>query len=230
MTTQKQEKAIVITNTGALRFDIFKGPFTRDTEYLVSPFTSGFRYVPDVPVKIAKRILSLINNEGPLMSLIADGHGAKKRPHLTPPEELNGPIPESEHVHDAMIAGEQELFGGQVPLFAGRNAKPDLIPGYTTEDDAGKDGDDTIHSPITFYNVPNAFQASVGVKLEDSAQEQEDQTVDVVYNEFIQPWILLALEYLGHKVKLEDTGVYLEGKTMTDVIVEWVEGNWGKHC
>jgi len=43
------KKALVISNTGAMRFDIFEGPFTVDTAYLISPFTSGLRYVADVP-------------------------------------------------------------------------------------------------------------------------------------------------------------------------------------
>ena len=30
--------SIVITNSGALRFDIFKGPFTIDSTFLVSPY------------------------------------------------------------------------------------------------------------------------------------------------------------------------------------------------
>ena len=101
--------------------------------------------------------------------------------------------------------------------------KDDLIPGYTTIDDYGKDGDDTVHSPITFFNVPNCIQAPIGFKLGDL---KDDEVVDLVFNEFIQPWVLLALEYLGHKVNEKETGVYVQ-KTMTDVISEWVEGNWG---
>jgi len=38
--------------------------------------------------------------------------------------------------------------------------------------------------------------------------------------------ILLALEYLGHKVEQKDVDVFVQ-KTMTDIISEWVEGNWG---
>ena len=239
--TSKEKSALVLVNTGALRFDIFKGPFTRDTEYLVSPFTSGFRYVPDVPLKMAKRILALLNNEGPLLSSVNSEHPVRARAHLSPPEEMDGGVPESRHAHDSGLA----LNGGaQARLSLSReDDKHDLTPGYTTEDDLGKDGDDTVHSPITFWNVPNAFQTAIGFSLDDASgaseaspvegstlDDKEEETVDVVYNEFIQPWILLALEYLGMKVKEEDTGVYLEGKTMTDVMVEWVEGNWGKDC
>ncbi|KAI4121708.1 MAG: hypothetical protein LQ347_006767, partial [Umbilicaria vellea] len=52
---------LLIINTGAIRFDIFKGPFTRDSTYSVSPFTSGFRYIKDVPYSLAKGVLPIIN-------------------------------------------------------------------------------------------------------------------------------------------------------------------------
>jgi hypothetical protein len=219
---KEKKNALVLVNTGALRFDIFKGPFTRDTEYLVSPFTSGFRYVADVPLKTARRILDLLNNEGPLLNSVSSEHPIRSRTHLGPPEELNGPVPEHSHAF-----APEAIPDAQQPLIADA---PDLIPGYTTEDDGGKDGDDTIHSPITFWNVPNAFQSTVGFKLDDENAVDDEQIVDVVYNEFIQPWVLLALEYLGMKIEEEQTGDYLEGRTMTDVMVEWVKANWAKDC
>ncbi|THZ47883.1 hypothetical protein D6C88_10037, partial [Aureobasidium pullulans] len=58
---------LIITNTGAMRFDIFKGPFTIDTTFLVSPFTSGFHRLKNVPYKAAKQLLQLLNNEGKIM-------------------------------------------------------------------------------------------------------------------------------------------------------------------
>ena len=58
--------SIVITNTGAMRFDIFKGPFTIDTTFLVSPFTSSFRKLKDVPYKVASQVLRLLNNGSPI--------------------------------------------------------------------------------------------------------------------------------------------------------------------
>ena len=119
------------------------------------------------------------------------------------------------------------LYDDQAPLHA-EDTNFNLIPGYTTIDDLGKDGDDTIHSAISFFNVPNCFQAPIGFAI--GKDEDGPETVDVVYNEFIQQWILLALEYLGYKVEEGDTKIYLEGKTMTDVIVEWVEANWDDNC
>ncbi|KAF2424903.1 hypothetical protein EJ08DRAFT_407273 [Tothia fuscella] len=247
------KKALVITNTGSVRFDVFHGPFTRDTEYLVSPFTSGFHYVADVPLKVASRVLELLNSEGSIMTDVAKEYGLE--PWMLPePEQMNSrrqkPNADStENEYSNFESYAPTYFGDsiQAPLHPHKSTKddePTPFPGYTTTDDLGRDGDDTIHTPIKFYNVPNCIQATIGFDLdlnldlnlnpkssptlvETKDENGDDVVVDVVYNEFIQPWVLLALQYLGHKVNETDTKIYLEGKTMTDVISEWVEGNWG---
>jgi len=117
---------------------------------------------------------------------------------------------------------------GQAILQRGKGdegGKDKLIPGYTTEDDLGEDGDDTLHSQIAFFNVPNCIQATVGFSASDDDEPELPDVVDVAYNEFIEPWVLLALKYLGHDVKQEDAGVFVQ-KTMTDVITEWVMEKW----
>ena len=101
---------------------------------------------------------------------------------------------------------------------------PDLIPGYTTHDDAGADGDDTIHSKIAFYSVPNCVQSTVGFKANN--KDEEPQKVDLMYNEFIQKWVLMALQYIGQMYTSDDTQVYAQGKSFTDIMTEWVEENW----
>lgn len=234
---KEDKKAIVLTNTGAIRFEIFKGPYTHDTEYLVSPFTSGFRYVPDVPYDKAKRVIELLNNEGPLFDDIAKLTG-KERWMLVPPEQYQARKEvriESIRSPDAPELSLLNTFRNMGQSILKPESKKDgdkendkLVPGYTTEDDLGKDGDDTLHSPIAFYNVPNCIQAPVGFKFsgkDDKPKEPEPETVDVAYNEFIEPWVLLAMKYLGHDVKPEDTGVFVQ-KTMTDVLTEWIQENW----
>lgn len=219
--TKDKKKALVITNTGAMRFDIFRGPFTRDTEYLVSPFTSGFNFVPDVPLNIASKVLAMLNNEGPILSTASTNLGLQSW-MLAPPEQIDLRQTQSLSPAEEKAFSAPE-FGTQSPLRAS-GGKDDLLPGYTTTDDFGKDGDDTVHSPITFYRVPNCIQAPIGFELGNADEEKE--VVDVVYNEFIQPWVLLALEYLGHKVLQKDTAPFVQ-KTMTDILSEWVGENWG---
>jgi len=49
----------------AIRFDIFKGAFTRDSTYIVSPFTSDLQFIKDVPYGLAKQILPILNRGEP---------------------------------------------------------------------------------------------------------------------------------------------------------------------
>ncbi|KAF2133240.1 ser/Thr protein phosphatase family [Dothidotthia symphoricarpi CBS 119687] len=215
-------KALVLTNTGAIRFDIFKGAFTKDTKFLVSPFTSAIRSVRDVPYKAAVQVLELLNHEGPiLMEMMA------RNAVLQPPEMAAAKYRPHLHTADrdgSMFAHPQQQ---QVPISSPNIADNDngnIFPGYTTHDDAGQDGDDTLHVPIPFYRVPNCIQSTVGFNVTDA---QEPQTVDVMYNEFIQTWVLLALEYVGHKCAVGDTEVYDGGKSFTDIMTEWVGAHWG---
>lgn len=226
---------MVITNSGAMRFDIFAGPFTIDTTFLVSPFTSGFRMVKDVPYKAASRVLGLLNNEGRILIQELMELGARHAdigqlsPHtlsqLAPPLPPIGPA--TMHARPIYESRDQHVLAGVQDFLL---AKPDsrLTPGYTTTDDAGADGDDTIHSPIVFYEVPNCIQANVNFDAAGSvdATGSHPETLDLVYNEFIEKWILLALRYLGVTYTVDDTQPAFEGKSFTEVISDWVEEKW----
>jgi hypothetical protein len=108
-----------------------------------------------------------------------------------------------------------------------REGDKDLRPGYTTVDDLGSDGDDTKHAQVDFYVVPNCVQAAVGLELPTNLKDvSDDETVDLVYNEFVQPWIIMALQYLGKNVEERDTAVYYDGKSVTSVITDWIHDNW----
>ncbi|KAF9208791.1 hypothetical protein BGZ49_007541, partial [Haplosporangium sp. Z 27] len=52
---------VAIINSGSQRFDLFKGPFTLDDTYIVSPFHDDFVYAT-VPYSVAKNILNKLNN------------------------------------------------------------------------------------------------------------------------------------------------------------------------
>lgn len=218
---------LLIINTGAIRFDIFKGPFTRDSTYSVSPFTSGFRHIKAVPYSLAKGVLPMINRAGPVFEQAAPG---LKTWMLVPPEQMGiqhdiiaPQSPPSQASHHSNVANQFPLDPDQAPL----------TPGYTTTDDAGVDGDDTLHSPISMYRVPNCIEALVGPNTTTDAlgtTDDEPETVDLVFLTFIQPWILLALRFLGAEYADADTGVYMEGMDFTTMIARWVEGNWEGSC
>lgn len=221
---------ILLVNTGALRFDIYEGAITVDTKYTVSPFTSGFRFIKDVPFDIAEKLLTILNSEVP--QLIDSGNWLQSKI----------PISSSQHAVEfkSESPGLETLFHknqiNQAPL---KGEDPELTPGYTTVDDAGSDGDDTIHSPIKFYRVPNCIESRINfpsseTKLKNRAkvlQETRDpEVVDLVYVDFIQAYVLLALKFLGTDYQKEDTGVYMEGMSMTAVIFDWVKENWEGKC
>lgn len=217
--------SIVITNSGALRFDVFKGPFTIDSTFLISPFTSGFRVLKDIPYKAASQLLSILNNEGPILlsDLIAlTGADENDLTDLTPPFVPMG-LHSRTHAEQQMSFGLDGLGNGnQQTVLGGSDSKNPQVPGYTTKDDAGTDGDDTIHQPIKFYNVPSC----IGANITSSTSTTSPEKVDVVYNEFLEGWIITALQFLGEKREKTDSKSALGGKTLTDILSDWVHANW----
>lgn len=205
------KQTIVLSNSGALRFDIFKGPFTIDSTYLLSPFTSGFHVLKDVPYAAASQVLRLLNNEGPILP--AELMSFAREAGISGLGELIPHLPVSEH---------QIRQQDQVPILADR----DLTPGYTTRDDAGTDGDDTIHQEIQFYGVPNCIGANIGFNPDAFRTTAVPETVDLAYNEFIEGWVLAALRYLGIKYSTKDAEPLFNGASVTQLISKWVHKHW----
>lgn len=201
---------LAMINTGGIRFDIFKGPFTRDSAFIVSPFTNGFRYLKDVPFEKATKLIEILNSNGQVMESMNPKLKASGLGIIDPHKDLT-----------QLFKAERSHYD-QVPLAA----KPNLTPGYTTKDDAGSDGDDTEHAPITFYSVPNVIQS----RIDPPSQIGDPQTVDVVYIAFIEPWVLLAFKFLDLDYSLKDTDVYMEGQNLTGLLIKWVKENWADNC
>ncbi|KAF2458000.1 Metallo-dependent phosphatase-like protein [Lineolata rhizophorae] len=239
--TAANRTALAITNSGALRFDVFKGAFTRDSAFAISPFTSGFRALPDVPRDKAERVLPLLNHGGPLLDRPARALGLDPR-LLAPPEQGSGRLEVAAEVVAEVDEEEEEEQQQQQSRVEGRaaaarggraergqeplaDARLKLTPGYTTKDDAGDDGDDTLHEKITFYSVPNCVQSVL--RPASPAAAGDADVVDVVYNEFIEGYVVLALKYLGVQVEAADAVPWADGKSLTAVIAEWVGENWG---
>lgn len=238
---------IALMNTGGLRFDVFKGAFTRDTVYIVSPFENRWRVIRNVPWGIAKHVLPLINSGGEVLPQMAKLNTAsvalsKKEERLmselwrlSPPEQMSwkedrvypasdalGKYTEAWRLHEQ----KQKVMGSHI--YEDDGPEVELTPGYTTVDDLDPNGDDTVHSPLNYYRVPNAIQANIGW---DGKEDLSDgDSIDVVFLDFVQPWIVIALRYLGHKVEEGDVESYLEGKGFTTMIKEWVTENWGDSC
>ena len=213
---------LVLMNTGSLRFDIFEGPFTVDTTYTVSPFTSGFRQIKNVPFSIAKQLLRILNQEVPQLTPIS--HALRAKEPVSKDEIEFGPS----GTETALVGHLSNDL--QIPLTAEAMEASPLTPGYTTTDDAGSDGDDTLHSRIKFHRVPNIVESRTGFPASTGSMKWstsiEPQTVDLVYGDFIEDYVLLALRFLGTDYSLSDAETCANGQTLTALIAEWVQDNW----
>ncbi|KXX73531.1 hypothetical protein MMYC01_209410 [Madurella mycetomatis] len=209
---RKDKPRLVLANTGAIRFDIFRGAFTRDSTYIVSPFTSVLTYIPDVPYSAAKKVIELLNNAGKIMESAPMDNRFMARP-----EQLA--------IHESIIheapATSVSSDGQQKPLSGGSDQERRLTEGYTTRDDIGNDGDDTIHKSINFYVVPNCIQAEIAFPASGAAPE----TVDLVFLDFITPWVLMALRLSGGDYTQQHVKPYVEG-TFTELMAGWIKKNW----
>lgn len=52
---------LIIANTGHIRFDLVKGPFTYDDSFIVSPFLNAFQYLRNVPYSLASVSIYLLH-------------------------------------------------------------------------------------------------------------------------------------------------------------------------
>lgn len=262
-----QERAnksrMIIHNTGAIRFDVFKGLFTVDSTYIVSPFTSEMRYIPDVPIKHAGRISRILNGGDRLVEDLLNTilHATDRKLRVTdllPPHQK---AIFSYHSHDDSHTDQSSSLGARRPLTTDQRNQQliasniddhehALTPGYTTRDDLGEDGDDTVHSPIQFYNVPNVVQTVLSVERSSAVPStsqhphnlietatDDNEAVDVIFNAFLQPYILKILNVLSQadisetrslsvQYTNENVSNYLPGETFTSFLAKWVQKNW----
>ncbi|KAI9269059.1 5'-nucleotidase [Phascolomyces articulosus] len=185
-----------IFDTGTTRFDIYKGAFTLDNVEQVSPFINGFQYIPDIPTETAVNILIESNK-----AYFGDGHTKKSTKRFF---NFNNQF------------SCEDVSGFQSYL----DRSTILIPGYTTSDDLGTDGDDTKHIRRPEYELPHF----VGSKLPDSP------TVDIVFTDYSGPYVKNATnKVLGKQVNVEP--VYGDPEIKTDTMwIKFAKKQWAKNC
>ncbi|KAF8627608.1 hypothetical protein AX15_004314 [Amanita polypyramis BW_CC] len=156
---------IVIANSGALRFDIYKGTFNKNDQLTASPFNDPFLCISNITLSVAKQVLPALNGQAParrsLEGLYARGEVA--------------------HIYNAWLArmGEQYVL----------EDRDNLNLGYVTNDSCPGIGDDTLHTPLPFYNVPD-YVASPTPNLPDNA------TIDLVFVRFLASEAIRVLNHL----------------------------------
>ena len=127
----KHKERITIINTGSIRYDLYKGPYTIDSKFIVSPFENIWVNIT-VPKSVATKVAAKLND--------ADYISASR---LKPPHQYDL------QVQDLSTSPHQAHFEMQEKL----------PKGYVTHDDFGADGDDTLHRAVVNFPVPNVIQS-----------------------------------------------------------------------
>ncbi|MCJ1358997.1 MAG: hypothetical protein MMC33_008997 [Icmadophila ericetorum] len=188
---------LIIINSGSIRFDLIEGPFTYDDSFIVSPFTDEFQFIPDVPYSMASTVLGALNGQP----------SDKKRDLQTRDFGFTqGGDSCVDAVADNFGAMQSKLTPRSTPMTRGKHRRQttSLTPGYTTSDDFGTDGDDTIHSEIPYYSQPDYVQANGSLPTTGTPA-----TVDLVFLDFIASDVLEALTAAGGKYTTADILYYV---------------------
>ncbi|KAK1589959.1 calcineurin-like phosphoesterase [Colletotrichum navitas] len=198
---------IIIANTGHLRFDLAEGPFDYDSSFIVSPFTDGFQYIPDVPWSLASQVTQgLESGNYPSKrkrSLSADSFGfSQANPALSAVDGCIDPPVTNDHF------AKRSYAGGRIVR------RQTVTPGYTTSDDFGTDGDDTAHSKITRYDLPDFIQVNASVP--DDGSISDDTKVDLIFLDFVANSVISVLRSLGANYTSKDTSYYLPSTFTTN--------------
>ncbi|KAG0703328.1 Metallo-dependent phosphatase-like protein [Suillus ampliporus] len=186
--TRDSTPAIFITNSGSQRFNVFKGPFTKNDQLTASPFTDSFLYIPDVSFSIANQVLPALNGAG------ADEK--RKRDEIERELWSRGVVDTRyrawlEEMDRRAGMGRREAMAGNLTL------------GYVTTDSCPGAGDDTLHMALPYYSIPD-FIGSSPLNVTDNTP------VDLVFVDFIETQLLGILNGLqnGKNYTAADVSLY----------------------
>ncbi|KHJ33632.1 putative ser thr protein phosphatase family [Erysiphe necator] len=195
-----------------MRSDLLKGPFTRDSAFIFVPYEQNLAFIRNVPYKAAMEI----SKRGSWDLKIFD-----EKP-LNRTTNKNNQLQSRELGTDSVHRNSQ-LFEKQKSLIA---SKPlTLVRGYTTNDDGGSDGDDTLHSPLGRFAFPPPILSSV-VGLPSKG---EPEYVDLFFNKPLTSMMLILLNNMGLKFDTSNVKDHSD-ELIRDIISQWVKENWAGEC
>jgi len=190
---------IVLSNSGSQRFDLYAGSFTKNDQLTVSPFTDAFQYISDVSFAVATQILDELNGS----NLPSRKRAEKIMADLYGRGDVSARF--NEWLKEQWERSSIE-----------RRAAQNLTVGYVTNDSCPGVGDDTAHTPLEFFDVPD-FIASNPPDVASGA------TIDVVFLDFIASDVITILNNV-----IAGTGVAnfttADVKSYTDILTNEVFG------
>ncbi|KAI9278393.1 Metallo-dependent phosphatase-like protein [Phascolomyces articulosus] len=195
--------AHIIINSGILRYDVYKGNFTLDNVYQVSPFVDHFYYMPGVPYDAAAQVLDRLNGDTKANSF------RRKRSIRNDYEQQLEPL--SYNIPMLRRAGDDDIL---------------LTPGYTTIDDLGSDGDDTTHSEIPYYNA----KAFIATDMPQQGSNDADSLVDLVFVDFIQSIVESVIYGLTGKNYTVEKSYGNPNITSSTMWIDFAKNHWAENC
>ncbi|KAI0039404.1 hypothetical protein FA95DRAFT_1585296 [Auriscalpium vulgare] len=171
--TRASVPSLVITNSGVLRFDVYVGPFDKNDQLTASPFDDSFLYITNVTLDVANQVLPALNNAG----------ANKKR------EVLEGREEELYRRGAVDMRYRRWLEGMHLRASEERRAATNLTLGYVTKDSCPGVGDDTLHTPLPYYSVPDYIGSQ-------PPAVSNDTRIDLVFVNFIQDDVLETVNSL----------------------------------
>lgn len=216
---------LIILNTGSIRFDLVQGPFTYDDSFIVSPFNNRFQFIPDVPYAQASQVLGVLN-AGPYQK--KRDQSPSEMGIINPYNGDDGCADPTMYRPAAHLQNKQEPNNRQRLRSRSITRRQDLqfTPGYITTDDFGTDGDDTPHSAIPRYPIPNDVQANASFPTDGS----DPETVDLVFIDFIaQRFVIPAINSVGGNYTMDDVMLYMPPDFSTqDYLPEYARRFWSQ--
>ncbi|GMM37829.1 hypothetical protein DASC09_051540 [Saccharomycopsis crataegensis] len=202
---EENNSRVVVINTGSIRYDLYKGQFTDDSVYIVSPFQNKWLYLPNVPLSTIRKAIGILNNLDYIMG------AADFFDEIQDPYYMLAPL--------SKMAYNSKLYGIELPIdYSFKN----LTKGYVTCDDHGCDGDDTPHIPYSLGkdSSPNIIGSTEIIN-------GNKESLDFVFYDFLKPYITGALNLVNgfEKNYTYDFKQY-GGATVGNMLKEHVIENW----
>lgn len=184
-----QAQRIILINTGSIRYDLYKGPYTVDSHYIVSPFKNDWVKLT-MPKSTALKIAPILNQRSYILEVESE---AEQLSYLRPPHQRDLSF------HESTDKGSmEETFEEKFEVFPSQHLhlSQKLTKGYVTFDDFGNEGDDTPHKAVKNFRLPNVVVSEQLVPEEDT-----EVLIDVVFYSFLTPNVKAALTTLGHPIE-----------------------------
>ncbi|SPO38973.1 uncharacterized protein PSFLO_04452 [Pseudozyma flocculosa] len=135
--SRRDRPSLVLINSGSQRFDVFRGPFTRNDQYIVSPFKDDFLYMPDVPWRVARRLLGGLTDKKP-PSVVEVAQGELERSGEERKRYGSG------FIEDIFIRWQKSQWAG---FLSSGDPNTSTSPGASTSTSTGESGDEDQGAP-----------------------------------------------------------------------------------